>query len=121
MNITNIWPWECQSGHIRSLHQPQLIDFLNPDLSLIDNDFIKTKINKFLNNPLLSNIDKANIYKEYEFIYEKDGIKYHGIIDLLLEYDDHIDIIDYKLKNTIDHNYKKQLLGYKEYLNSIVK
>ena len=97
----------------------ELIDFLNPDLSLIDNDFIKTKINKFLNNPLLSNIDKANIYKEYEFIYEKDNTEYHGIIDLLLEYDDHIDIIDYKLNNIKDENYLKQLNGYKEYISTI--
>jgi hypothetical protein len=37
----------------------------------------------------------------------------------MLEYDDHIDIIDYKLKNTVDENYIKQLNGYKEYINSI--
>ena len=34
----------------------------------------------------------------------------------MLEYDDHIDIIDYKLKNVIDEQYKKQLKGYKEYI-----
>ena len=97
----------------------ELTDFINPDLSLIDNTFIQNKISKFLSNPLLSNINNANIYKEYEFIYEQNNIEYHGIIDLLLEYNDHIDIIDYKLNNIKDENYLKQLNGYKEYISTI--
>ena len=58
------------------------------------------------------------IYKEYEFIYIKEGIKYHGIIDLMLEYDDHIDIVDYKLKNIEDEKYILQLKGYQEFIKS---
>ena len=42
----------------------------------------------------------------------------HGIIDLMLEYSDHIDIIDYKLKEINDLNYIKQLNGYKEYIEN---
>ena len=38
----------------------------------------------------------------------------HGIIDLMIENDDNIIIIDYKLKNIDDDAYKKQLEGYKE-------
>ena len=34
----------------------------------------------------------------------------------MLEYHDHIDIIDYKLKNISDINYKEQLNGYKKYI-----
>ena len=34
----------------------------------------------------------------------------------MLEYDDYIDIIDYKLKNIEDDNYLKQLDGYKKYI-----
>ena len=37
----------------------------------------------------------------------------------MIEHDDHIDIIDYKLKNTTDSNYIKQLNGYKKYIESI--
>ena len=97
----------------------ELLDFRNIDLSLVDNKFIRNKVEKFLSNDLLKNISKANIYKEYEFIYNKDNNEYHGIIDLMLEYDNHIDIIDYKLKGITDENYIKQLNGYKEYIEKI--
>ena len=62
------------------------------------------------------NIDNADIYKEYEFIYEEDNTTYHGIIDLMLVYKNNIKIIDYKLKNISDEAYLKQLNGYKEYI-----
>ena len=95
----------------------ELIDFKNPDLKDIDS-FYKEKINNFLNQELLKNIKEANIYKEYEFISEKDNETYHGIIDLMLEYNDHIDIIDYKLKNIEDNAYQEQLNGYKNYIEN---
>ena len=74
--------------------------------------------NKYINK-LLSNIDNnfINVYREYEFIYEEDGITYNGVIDLMLEYDNYINIIDYKLKNIEDDNYLKQLNGYKKYID----
>ena len=95
----------------------ELIDFKNPDYKNIDN-FYKEKINNFLNQDLLKNIKDANIYKEYEFISEKNNETYHGIIDLMLEYNDHIDIIDYKLKNIEDNAYQEQLNGYKNYIEN---
>lgn len=75
-------------------------------------------INRFLNQDLLKNIKNAKIYKEYEFMYEEDNSNYHGIIDLMLCYDDHIDIIDYKLSDVTDTNYVKQLEGYKNYISN---
>ena len=36
-----------------------------------------------------------------------------------MEYEDHFDIIDYKLKNIDDENYDKQLNGYRAYIESI--
>ena len=50
-----------------------------------------------------------------------DGKELHGVIDLMLTYQDHIDIIDYKLKGITDDQYKKQLGGYQEYIESITK
>ena len=96
----------------------ELVDLKKPDYDSIDNNLYKKIISNFLSSDITSNIADAKIYKEYEFIYTKQNIKYHGIIDLMFEYDDHIDIIDYKLKNTSDVNYKKQLEGYKEYIGT---
>ena len=99
--------------HIHSVFEN--IDFLNPDFSNLS-DFEKRKVQKFMKNIDFKKV--INIYKEYEFIYNKDDIS-HGIIDLLLEYDDEFKIIDYKLKNIIDDAYIKQLNGYKEYIKEI--
>ena len=96
----------------------EFLDLKNPDYSLISNKEYFYIIKKLLDNELLKNIDKAKIYQEYEFIYEEDNIKYHGVIDLMLEYDEYIDIIDYKLKNTNDENYNKQLVGYYNYIKT---
>ena len=57
--------------------------------------------------------------QEYEFVYDKDGERYHGVIDLMLEYEDSIDVIDYKLKNVMDDGYLQQLHGYRDYVSGI--
>lgn len=80
----------------------------------------KNSHNKYLNN-LLKKIDHnfINTYHEYEFIYEEDNHEYHGIIDLMIEYENVLYIIDYKLKNISDDAYLKQLAGYKNYIKGI--
>lgn len=88
-------------------------DFNNLD-NLSDNN--KKIIERFLEKV---DISHANIYKEYEFIYDEDNTTYHGIIDLMLEYQDNIKIIDYKLKNINDEAYIKQLNGYKDYIEKL--
>ena len=97
----------------------EFINLKNPNYDLIDNEFLKTKIKEFLANPLLQHLNDAKIYREHEFIYQENSEEYHGIIDLMLEYDNNIDIIDYKLNNVEDENYLNQLNGYKEYISSI--
>lgn len=105
---------------------------------LLDNNTIKhleegTKIHEILeredfynskNKYVLNLIEKVepnfiNVCKEYEFVYQKDNNDYHGIIDLILEYEDNIKIIDYKLMNIEDEKYIEQLNGYKEYISTI--
>ena len=76
-------------------------------------------LTNFLNQPLLSQIKDATIYKEYEFIYDDEDNEMHGIIDLMLVYQEHVDIIDYKLKNVQDENYLKQLSGYQKYITKV--
>lgn len=84
-------------------------------------DFKKANTdNKYVNH-LLNTFDfnSAKIYQELEFSYELDDVLYHGIIDLMLEYEDKIFIIDYKLKNIDDENYIKQLNVYYNYVKCI--
>ena len=95
------------------------INFKNPNYKNLNLDeFYISKIKNFVNNKLFSDIESAKIIKEHEFLYEKDNILYHGIIDLILEKENEIIILDYKLKNIDDENYIKQLLGYKDYISS---
>ena len=86
----------------------EIIDFKNIDYKLIPKEY-KIYIDNFLNSDLLKNLNEANIYKEYEFIYLEKGFKKHGVIDLILEYDN-------KLKNIDDQEYDKQVKGYLEYI-----
>ena len=93
----------------------EYIDFKNPNYDSINPKYIDN-IKYLIDN---IDIDKViNIYKEYEFVYVKDDIKHHGIIDLLLEYDNTYKIIDYKLKNIDDLEYINQLNEYKSYIES---
>ena len=94
------------------------LNFKEPNLELIDNVFIRERVEQLLNNSILKNIKTAKIYKEFEFIYEEDNVTHHGIIDCMLEYADYIDIIDYKLKNTSEEAYQKQLNGYADYIKN---
>ncbi len=93
------------------------INLINPDYSLL-NDNEKEIVKAFLELNELKNIKFANVFKEYEFIYTgKDSIS-RGVIDLMLVYDDHVDIIDYKLKNTTDLAYLNQMNGYKDFIEN---
>lgn len=80
---------------------------------------------KNINNHYLENIfnklekNYINKYTEYEFIYQDNEVTYNGVIDLMLEYDEYINIVDYKLKNIDDDGYIKQLKGYQKYIESI--
>lgn len=98
------------------------IDFKNPKLEALEiEDSMKEKIKTFLSLEIIENNKEANIYKEYEFIYEKEEQVSHGIIDLLIELQDKIIIIDYKLKKIEDQAYHHQLNGYREVIKEKTK
>lgn len=100
------------------LHQIlETIDLKHPNLNELNiSDVEKNQIKLFLNQDILDDIMNANIYQEYEFI---DSVNHrHGIIDLMLEYEDKIKIIDYKLQNIDNPNYIEQLNGYKDYISN---
>lgn len=91
----------------------ELIDFNNPDYDVISNKE-KELVEAFLNQKIIKDNLNSKMYKEYEFIYQKDNEFKTGIIDLMIENTDTIIIIDYKLKNVLDDAYTKQLEGYRE-------
>lgn len=76
------------------------------------NSYVKA----FLNQELLQKREEATIFQEYEFLYEEEGRKCHGVIDFMLVYDTHIVLIDYKLKKVENKAYIKQLKGYQSYI-----
>lgn len=96
----------------------ETLNFIDPDYSLVDERFVHL-IRNFMESDLMKDVKKGKPYKEYEFIYEENGERKHGFIDLLMEYEDHFDIIDYKTKNIDDEHYDEQLNGYRTYISSV--
>ncbi|MBP5694719.1 MAG: UvrD-helicase domain-containing protein [Bacilli bacterium] len=103
-------------NHLHALLE--IVDFKNPDYSLLKDDANKIKkVVKLLNSRF--NLNQFEIYKEYQFEDLNNGT--NGIIDLLLVGKDEIIIVDYKLKNIDDENYKYQLKVYKDYVKYAFK
>ena len=96
----------------------ELVDFNNPNYENLK-EYEVELLKKFVDTKIYAGAN--NIYKELEFYYQENGVLEHGIIDLLLEFDDHNIIIDYKLKNVLDDAYINQLNGYKKYVEEITK
>jgi ATP-dependent helicase/nuclease subunit A len=95
------------------------IDFTNPNLDEIEIDENeRIIIENVLSNDIFKNIKYGKSFHEHEFYFIKDDVEYHGIIDLFVIYDDHIDIIDYKLSNVDSEEYITQLNIYKEYIKT---
>lgn len=95
----------------------ELYDFKKKDLSYIKDEKEKEIISKVVNLDIFKDSDKAKVYKEYEYLDDNQK----GSIDLLLVYDDHIDIIDYKTKNIDDEAYPRQLNIYKNNIFRLFK
>ena len=91
------------------------MDFTNPNefLEYLPAN-IQDKIKFFLETPLIKENLSSKMYKEYEFTYQEGNTISHGIIDLLIEREDKMIIVDYKLKNIEDTAYDKQLNGYRK-------
>ena len=95
------------------------IDFKNPRLDEINLDsFLLNKVKKFINSSLIQDNLNSSFYKEYEFMIEEDNEIKRGVIDLMIENDNEVIIVDYKLSNVLDEAYKKQLNGYRDYIKT---
>ncbi len=97
----------------------EVVDFKTKELpaNLFGNERDRAIIQKVLSLPLFANLEKTKIYKEYP--YFDDVLKSQGVIDLLLVHEDHIDIVDYKLKNIDDEAYREQLSTYRRNVESL--
>ncbi|MCK4552347.1 MAG: PD-(D/E)XK nuclease family protein, partial [Tenericutes bacterium] len=82
---------------------------------------IRQSLKKLLDSKLFDFDKNPFIYQEYEFYDTIDNNTVHGVIDLLIVYDDVIYILDYKLKNIDDLAYAKQMNGYKKYIGTKTK
>jgi ATP-dependent nuclease subunit A len=91
----------------------EIMDFKKPDYSIID-PFYQAIIKRFLGSPLMKQIKEGNIYKEYVYVDEEERVS--GVIDLMVIYDNYIDIIDYKTKNIHDTSYNIQLEMYASFV-----
>ncbi len=94
------------------------LDFNKVDLSNLNEEDYNI-ISNVLTNNLFKNIKNAKTFHEHEFFTTLNNKYYHGIIDLLVIYDDHIDIIDYKLKNINHSEYDRQLGIYRDYIKTV--
>ena len=93
----------------------ECLDLKNPSLDFVIDKKEKRYLSNFLNLEIIKKVrNEGIVYKEYEFFDLENNI--NGIIDLMIVYQDHIDIIDYKLKHIDDEAYKKQLGVYKNYI-----
>lgn len=93
----------------------EVLDFNHPQIDELPIDsFMKQTLYKVLESPVFQDIKKAKTYHEHEFYFQQ----YHGIIDLLCVYKDHVDIIDYKLSGTKSQEYLRQLGVYKTYVEN---
>jgi len=92
----------------------EVVDFKTKDTSFITSDKEKSVIDKVLSLPIFDDVEKAKVYHEYSFYDSDENI--HGSIDLLLVYEDHAYIIDYKTRHIDDPAYEKQLGIYKSYV-----
>lgn len=91
----------------------ETIDFLHPDVSKYSlSPYYEAKIKSFFQQDFMNDLKHSKWYRELEFY---DGSR-HGIIDLIIEKEDKLILVDYKLKHTNDPDYLEQLQGYLSYL-----
>lgn len=92
----------------------ELSDFTSKDCSWIKGGGERKLIQGVLSLSLFEKAGEAKVYHEYAFYDEDNDL--NGIIDLMLVYPDHIDLVDFKTSNIEDEAYIKQLDSYTNYL-----
>jgi ATP-dependent exoDNAse (exonuclease V) beta subunit len=95
----------------------ELFDFHHIEHSLLSTSSVALPyIVRFFEHFPRDEWDQAEVFQEYEFVYENENEVNNGIIDIFYLKDNQVTIIDYKLKNLSDPSYQKQVEGYMQYL-----
>ena len=92
----------------------EIVDFKTKDTKFIKSKKEREIIDRVINLKLFKDIEDALVYHEYEFEDELNNTV--GVIDLLLIYKDHIDIVDFKLKDLDEEEYVTQLEIYEDFV-----
>jgi len=96
----------------------ELTDVCKKDVSWIEDQKLREKIEKVLSLPCFKDSAKARQFHEYSFLGPEGQ---EGIIDLFLLYEDHVDLIDFKASDIEDLAYASQLRFYAEFLEKSFK
>ena len=80
------------------------------------NILFKEELTAFLHSDIIQDNLDGTFYQEYEFTSQTNNIIHRGVIDLLIEKDDEIIVIDYKLKDISNEHYYEQVKGYATYI-----
>ncbi|HOO44195.1 MAG TPA: 3'-5' exonuclease, partial [Bacillota bacterium] len=101
-------------------HLIETVDFKHLDLSKKRlPERVYESLEKLIATGILKLEEDPIIYQEMPFIVKQPKTTVMGIIDLMIETDEAINIIDFKLKNLDDDAYLKQLQGYYDYAKTI--
>ena len=93
------------------------LDYKNLNLGFIDDLHLRQAMELALALPPFLNAGQANVYQEYS--YYDPQTKMTGTIDLMLEFADHIRIIDLKTGGLDDLDYDRQLQTYARYIKTV--
>jgi ATP-dependent helicase/nuclease subunit A len=101
----------------------ELIDFTADPIPQIEklgeSPFVKEKIAAFFRLPLFKEKKIVDSYHEHRFLWKRGDETVSGVIDLILETEDELIIIDYKLSAIDKEEYRRQLGLYCEYLRDV--
>ena len=95
------------------------LDFDKRDTSVYSDYRFKKIASNVFNSPIFKGVTNEMVKPEFAYYDEINNV--NGIIDCLIEKDDEILIVDYKLKNIADEEYEKQLKTYYKYVSSVSK
>ena len=101
----------------------ELIDFTADPAPQIEKlgeaEFAKEKITRFFRLPLFREKNIIDSYHEHRFLWRRGDESISGVIDLILETEEELIVIDYKLSDINKEEYDRQLNLYSGYLRSV--